>query len=436
MVEHNCGAVAAGGVAAVGDTKIEPWDWRFYAEKVRQTKYNIDDGEVKPYFPLQSMVEAIFDCAAKLFGLRFVHRPDLVSYHPDVQTYEVREETGADGQHGRLIAVFLHDNYARPNKRSGAWMSEYRTQYYTNDNDDSISGAAGSSNNNKRRVVPVIVNNNNFNKAAPGEATLLSFDDAVTLFHEFGHGLHGMLSDVTYRRLAGTSVLRDFVELPSQLYEHWLSERVVLKRHARHHHTGEAIPDELLDRLMAARSFQQGFATVEYTACALVDVALHQVVAGLDSLSVSQFEKEELARLGMPEGMVMRHRPAHFQRKQSPLLCSRCILSYLSALSCCFDSSWHYLMMGSLYIQTYLLVVAMLRPTMFIYGQRFWMQVIWLRARGTELALTCNVLISSTGWLCPGNPQMVSMRFWKRAIASMARQRHGCGNMCIPRVTQ
>jgi len=277
--------------------RIEAWDWRYYAEKVRQSNYNLDESELKPYFPLDRMVEAIFDCANQLFGLTFKLRPDLVSYHPDVQTYEVRETVNGEE---RLVALFLHDNYARPHKKSGAWMSEYRVQSRNND-------AHGT------HVVPIIVNNNNFNKAGAGETTLLSFDDARTLFHEFGHGLHGILSNVTYKRLAGTSVLRDFVELPSQLYEHWLSQPAVLSKHARHYQTGAIIPEELLQRMFAANKFGQGFATIEYSACVLVDIALHQLT-DLSDVDITSFEQKELGRLGMPQGMVMRHRPAHFAR--------------------------------------------------------------------------------------------------------------------------
>lgn len=290
-VEHERSQLAA---IATDGSSIEPWDWRYYAEKVRQQNYNLDNGEVKPYFPLPNMVTAIFECARKLFNLRFVLRPEIEAYHPDVQVYEVYR----GGEGGEMVAVFLHDNYARPNKRSGAWMSEFRCQCMENGG----------------RVIPIVTNNNNFNKPSEGETCLLSFDDAVTLFHEFGHGLHGMLSNVTYRRLAGTSVLRDFVELPSQLYEHWLSQPEVLKQHARHFQTGEVIPEELLGRLMAARSFNQGFQTIEYTASALVDAAVHQLDSTqLQGLSLKSFEEQELARLGMPQGIVMRHRLPHFQ---------------------------------------------------------------------------------------------------------------------------
>ena len=236
---------------------IEPWDWRFYAEKVRQVRYALDEAEVKPYFPLERITEAAFDCAGRLFGLSFVARPEIAVYHPDVKVYEVR------GAGGAPIGLFLHDNFARPTKRSGAWMSSYRVQ-------SKNGGSRGDAS-----VLPIIVNNNNFAKGAPGEPTLLSFDDARTLFHEFGHGLHGLLSNVTYERLSGTNVLRDFVELPSQLFEHWLEEPEVLKRHARHHLTGEPIPDALIEKLHAARHFNQGYETVRYTASALVDMAAH-----------------------------------------------------------------------------------------------------------------------------------------------------------------
>jgi peptidyl-dipeptidase Dcp len=272
--------------AGIDASAIEPWDWRFLAERVRQRTYAIDDAEVKPYFPLERMVEAVFDCAQRLFGVRFVARTDVRLYHPDVKAYEVR---GADG---RVIGLFLHDNFARQTKRSGAWMSAYRWQ-------SRIGGA---------EVLPVIVNNNNFAKGAP---TLLSFDDARTLFHEFGHGLHGLLSQVHYERLSGTQVLRDFVELPSQLFEHWLDEPQVLKRHARHVATGEPIPDALVERLRAARRFGQGYETVRYTASALVDLAVHSLPAAPDD--VVAFEAETLASLGLPPGVGLNHRLVHFQ---------------------------------------------------------------------------------------------------------------------------
>lgn len=275
--------------AALGHaTALEPWDWRHYAEKVRQTRYDLDDAQVKPYFPLEQVAEAAFDCAHRLFGVRFVGRPDLKAYHPDVRVYEVRR-----GE--RTVALFLHDNFARSTKRSGAWMSAYRWQ-------SRVDG----------EVIPIVVNNNNFAKAAAGQPTLLSLDDVRTLFHEFGHGLHGMLSDVTYERLSGTRVLRDFVELPSQLFEHWMLEPAVLKRHARHYRTGEPIPDDLIERIKRARRFNQGFETVGYAACALLDLALH-ARTDADGVDITAFEREELERIGMPPGTYAYHRLPHFQ---------------------------------------------------------------------------------------------------------------------------
>lgn len=282
-----------------GETaKLEAWDWRYYAEKVRQVRYELDEATVKPYFALDRMVEAVFDCAQRLFGLRFVEQPHIKAYHPDVKVYAVHDTARGEGDDS-LIGVFLHDNFARTSKRSGAWMSSLRSQ--------SRNAAADGA-----RVTPVILNNNNFAKGAPGEPTLLSFDDASTLFHEFGHGLHGLLSNVTYERLSGTSVLRDFVELPSQLFEHWLAETEVLKRHARHYLTGEVIPDALVEKLKAARLFNQGFETVRYTASALVDMAAH-ALTDADAPDVVEFERAELARIGAPADVGMNHRLTHFQ---------------------------------------------------------------------------------------------------------------------------
>jgi peptidyl-dipeptidase Dcp len=287
---------------------IEPWDWRFHAETLRQQRYAVDDAEVKPYFALDRMLAAAFDVAGRLFGLRFVPRADLPLYHPDVRAYEVRQRTGG-GE--RVVGLFLSDNFARPSKRSGAWMSMYRAQ---SRNVGECGGEGGGDGNGEggAEVLPIIVNNNNFAQAPAGQPTLLSLDDVRTLFHEFGHGLHGLLSNVTFERLSGTRVLRDFVELPSQLFEHWALERRVLKEHARHALTGAPIPDALLDRLEAARRFNQGFETVGYTACALLDLALH---AHPDpaSLDLEQFEREQLARLGMPDGCHTYHRLLHFQ---------------------------------------------------------------------------------------------------------------------------
>lgn len=275
------------------DGGIQPWDWRYYAAKVRKANYDLDEALLKPYFTLQNIREAMFAVSGKLFGLSYHLRTDLDAYHPDVDIYEVRNDD-------RLVSLFLHDNYVRPFKASGAWMSEFRTQTRNlRTDDDPIEG------------IPIVVNNNNL--APSKEATLLSYDEANTMFHEFGHAHHGMLSDCTFERLASTNVLQDFVELPSQLMEHWFRRREVLKQYARHFVSGESIPDDLLDKLDAARNFQQGFQTVEYTACALLDMALHHRIQEYENFDLGAFEDAELSRLGMPQGIVLRHRPAHFQ---------------------------------------------------------------------------------------------------------------------------
>ena len=270
---------------------IEPWDWRYYAEQVRRARYDLDEAEVKPYFALANMVEAAFDTAERLFGLSFTARPDLPAYHPDVRVWEVRDREASH------VGLFLHDNFARPGKRSGAWSSRYRDQ-------QSFDGP----------VAPIVVNNNNFAKsdAAGGAPTLLSFDDARTLFHEFGHGLHALLSRVRYPSQSGTAVRRDFVEFPSQIFEHWMSAPENLRRYARHCQTGEPMPEPLLRRLLAARTFNEGFATVEYTASALLDLELHRDPQP-ESLDADRFEREFLQRYEVPREIGLRHRPAHFQ---------------------------------------------------------------------------------------------------------------------------
>ena len=280
-------------MAAAGETgSLQAWDWRYWAEQVRHQRFSLDEAELKPYFALPAMVDAAFDCAQRLFGLRFVARPDLQAYHPDVQVHEVQ---GADGA---PIGLFLHDNFSRPAKRSGAWMSTLSLQHR--------NGPAG-----QPHSLPVVLNNNNFARAAPGQPTLLSPDDVRTLFHEFGHGLHGLLSDVGYRRLSGTRVLRDFVELPSQLFEHWGQEPEVLRRYARHWQTGLVIPDALLKRIADARRFGQGYETVRYTASAIVDLAAHECAEPIDD--VVAFERGVMAGRGLPEDCGINHRLPHFQ---------------------------------------------------------------------------------------------------------------------------
>jgi peptidyl-dipeptidase Dcp len=264
---------------------IEPWDWRFWAERARQAKHDFDGAALKPHFELEAMLRALFDTARKLLGVTFEERRDIPVYHPDVRAFEAKDANGAHR------GIFLLDNFARAGKRSGAWMSSYRVA-------DSLEG----------RVAPIIVNNNNLARATP---TLLSFDEARTLFHEFGHALHGLLSTARYPSQSGTAVLGDFVEFPSQVMEHWLTVPETLRTHARHYETGAALPEAMLRKVLAARNEGQGFATVEYVACALIDLALHRHPTP-ETLDIAAFEAAFLEEIGMPEAIVLRHRPIHF----------------------------------------------------------------------------------------------------------------------------
>jgi peptidyl-dipeptidase Dcp len=271
-----------------GNFALAPWDWRYYAEKLRQIRANFDDAAIKPYLQLDHMIEAAFDCATRLFGVTFAERRDIPVWHPDVRVWEVKDR---DGKHK---ALFYGDYFARPSKRSGAWMTSLRDQ-------QKLDG----------EIAPLVINVCNFSKGADGEPSLLSPDDARTLFHEFGHGLHGMLSNVNYPSLSGTSVFTDFVELPSQLYEHWQEQPQVLRQFARHYQTGEPLPDDLLKRFLAARKFNQGFATVEFVSSALIDLEFHTQPAEA-SRDVRAFEKAELEKIGMPAEIALRHRPTQF----------------------------------------------------------------------------------------------------------------------------
>ena len=267
-----------------GNFALAVWDWRYYAEKLRKIRCDIDEASVKPYIQLDKVIEAAFHTAQRLFGLTFT-RVDVPVWHPDVRAWEVR---AADGGH---VGVFFGDYFARPSKRSGGWMGTFRDQEKF-----------------QRNVRPLVINVMNFNKGSP---TLLSFDDARTLFHEMGHALHGLLSDVTYPTISGTNVLTDWVELPSQLYEHWFERPEILRQFARHVDTGEPMPEDLLQRLIAARTFNRGCDTLEYISSAMVDLELH-LLESTDALDVNAFEKKTLERMGMPAEIVMRHRPPHF----------------------------------------------------------------------------------------------------------------------------
>jgi peptidyl-dipeptidase Dcp len=263
---------------------LEPWDWRYYSEKYRAAEYDLQETELKPYFQLNQMIEAAFDCANRLFGLTF-HELDVPLYHPDARAWEVKK-----GNHH--MAVFIGDYFARSSKRSGAWCSSFRSQQ-----------------NLGKDIRPITINICNFAKAPAGQLSLLTFDDARTLFHEFGHALHSMLSNVHYPIISGTSVARDFVELPSQLYEHWLSVPSVLEKFARHTDTGEPMPKELLNKLLSAKNYDMGFSTIEYTASALVDLAFHE---GKPPINPMAKQAEVLASLDMPKAIRMRHATPHF----------------------------------------------------------------------------------------------------------------------------
>jgi peptidyl-dipeptidase Dcp len=267
--------------------KIEPWDYRYYAEKVRKAKYDLDENELKPYLQLEKLREGMFWVAGELYGLHFSPVTGVPVYHPDVRVFEVKNDAG---QH---VGLWYFDPYARPGKRSGAWMNAYRTQERF-----------------EREITTIVSNNSNFVKGQPGEPVLVSWTDAETLFHEFGHAVHGLLSNVSYPSLAGTQVSRDYVEFPSQLLEHWLSTPEVLNRFALHYQTGQPLPAALIEKVKRADTFNQGFATVEYLASALIDMKLH--LAGDQTIDPDAFERETLAALGMPSEIVMRHRTPQF----------------------------------------------------------------------------------------------------------------------------
>ena len=269
-----------------GGFKLEPWDYRFYAEKVRAAKYDLDMNEVKPYLQLDKLREGMFWASGQLYGFEFKKVEGVPVYHEDITVYEVTKA-------GKHVGLWYFDPYARPGKRSGAWMNAYRTQERF-----------------KGEVTTLVSNNSNFIKGKAGEPLLISWDDAVTLFHEFGHAIHGLNANATYPSVSGTAVARDYVEFPSQLNEHWLSTPQVLNQFALHYQTGKPIPQALVDKIEKAGQFGQGFGTTEYLASALIDMKLH--LAGDVDIDPDKFEREELAKLNMPREIVMRHRTPQF----------------------------------------------------------------------------------------------------------------------------
>jgi peptidyl-dipeptidase Dcp len=299
---------------------IEPWDYRFYAEKVRKAKYDLDSNEVKEYLQLEKLREAMMWAAGKLYGFDFLPVSDVPVYHPDVRVWEVK-------RNGKHIGLWYFDPYARQGKRSGAWMSEYRSQ-------DRMD----------REVTTIASNNSNFVKGAPGEPVLISWDDAETMFHEFGHALHGLASDVTYPSLSGTSVASDYVELPSQINQHWLLTPEVLTQFALHYKTGKAIPNQLAAKIDKASKFNQGFITTEYLASALADMKVHTLGEPGD-LDPDKFERETLAALGMPKELPMRHRMPQFSHIFSSEEYAAGYYSYLWADALTADA-WEAFQMG------------------------------------------------------------------------------------------
>jgi peptidyl-dipeptidase Dcp len=276
-----------------GNFKLQPWDWWYYAEKLKKEKYDLDDREVRPYFKLENVRDGAFYLANKLYGIKFIQRTDIPTYHNDVQVFEVQE---ADGTH---IGIIYLDYYPRASKRGGAWMNALRKQYRKNG----------------KNITPVVTNNGNFTKPTADEPSLLSFEEVTTLFHEFGHALHGLLSKCEYPPLSGTSVPRDFVELPSQIMENWVTEPEVLKVYARHYKTGEVIPQELIDKIKKAGLFNIGFATVEYMAAAFLDMDYHTLNTSSNpgELDVNKFETEKLNKIGLIPEIVVRYRSTYFR---------------------------------------------------------------------------------------------------------------------------
>jgi peptidyl-dipeptidase Dcp len=272
------------------DFKLQPWDWWHYAEKVKKAKYDLDDQAVRPYFQLENVRAGMFDVANKLWGITFTEIMDIPKYLDEVTAFEVKE---ADGTH---IGVLYTDYFPRESKQGGAWMNAYRKQYQKD-------GA---------NIHPVIANHGNFSKPTGDRPALISYDEALTMFHEFGHALHGLLSDCTYRRLSGTSVPQDFVELPSQIMEHWASHPEVIKTYAKHYETGEPIPDELLDKIKKAGTFNQGFATIEYLASCLLDMNWHTLTEP-EEMECAEFERSAMEKIGLIAEIIPRWRSTYFQ---------------------------------------------------------------------------------------------------------------------------
>lgn len=269
--------------------KLQPWDWWYYAEKVRKAKYDLDEESLRPYFKLENVLQGAFDVAGKLYGLKFVERKDIPKYHKDVRVFEVLEK---DGRH---VGIFYTDYFPRASKRGGAWMNSFR--------DESIVGG--------KRIAPVVSNNGNFSKPTGDKPALLSFEEVTTLFHEFGHALHGLLMNVTYSTVGGAGMPIDFIELPSQIMENWASEPEVLKSYAKHYQTGEVMPDSLIAKMSNAKRFNQGFETVEYLAASILDMDWHRLQTPFEG-SPLEFEKRSMERIGLMPEILPRYRSTYY----------------------------------------------------------------------------------------------------------------------------
>ena len=327
---------------ALANFKFEPWDYRYYAEKVRKARYDLDQNEVKQYLQLDKMREGMFWVAGELFNFAFVPVTDVPVYHPDVQVWQVNDKTT-----GKQVGLWYFDPYARAGKNSGAWMNAYRNQ-------ERMDGKA---------VTTIVSNNSNFVKGKPDEPVLISWTDATTLFHEFGHALHGLSSNVTYPTLSGTSVVRDYVEFPSQLLENWLATPEVLNKFALHYQTGQPIPQALVDRINKASTFNQGFETTEAISSALIDMKLH--LAGAQKIDPDKFERETLAQMGMPHELVMRHRTPQFSHVFSSDGYSAGYYSYLWSVVLAADAFSAFTEAGGPYDKA---VAARLRNHVFTVG--------------------------------------------------------------------
>ncbi len=348
---------------------IEPWDYRYYEEKVRKEKFDIDQNEVKQYLQLDKIRDGMFWAANQVYGLEMVKVDGLPVVHPDVTVYEVRRD-------GKQIGLWYFDPYAREGKRSGAWMNEYRTQEKFKD-----------------VITPIVSNNSNFVKGKPGEACLISWDDANTLFHEFGHALHGLQSNVNYPTLAGTNVKRDFVEFPSQVNERWLMTSEVLNKFALHHKTGKPIPAELVAKVRKSKTFNQGFTTTEYLASAIYDMKIHLAATPDKTINPDEFERATMTEIKCPKEIVMRHRPTQFGHIFADDGYSAGYYAYIWADTMSADASEAFVEAGSFYDRK---TCDRFRDSIFVVGNSIPPDVAFKNFRGR--AVDTNALMRDRGF--------------------------------------